>query len=989
MDTTPICPSCGKPLDSNAPRGLCPECLMKGAFPTGTDTGGKSPPFVPPKIEELAAKFPQLEIIEFIGQGGMGAVYKARQKQLDRIVALKILPPQIAAGPGFAERFTREAQAMAKLNHPHIITLYEFGQADGLFYFLMEYVDGINLRQLLRTGKIAPKEALAIVPQICEALQYAHDRGIVHRDIKPENILLSKEGRVKIADFGVAKIVAPGPEPAAENAPAPPADLTQAGSAVGTPQYMAPEQIKNSAEVDHRADIYSLGVVFYQMLTGELPSAKIEPPSRKVYIDVRLDEVVLRALEKKPELRYQQANDVKTCVETIAQTPPVGVAIPDAAAFIQAASARDYSLNITHCLNRAWNLLVSDFWRTVGICALIWLLSYVARRSIAGIIVGYPLIGGLWLYFLNRIRRHPASIETTFSGFKVAFLQLVLVGLVTVVLTVLGFVCLVLPGIYLSVAWTFAVALVADKQLDFWPAMSLSRRVISRHWWKFFWFLIVLALIHLVGFMLFVVGIFVAIPLSLAALAYAYEDIFGPVAGAQGAAPVGAPITPPRQGGGLGVAAGVALGTAAAVLFIAFLGLMAAIAIPNFVRARQHAQAMHEQQVAERSFLIGQAWFPGGDSIKITSVERTTNRMVVKGHYDLVSHDDAHLDLFITATNLGSTPIDSLQEMAISKGKGDFTLIHPKVVPGLPHVSMYADGHPFASLYFGNQQQADEESQASWITNTTTASTETWSPTLAPGEKPDLSQILQQGVDLKNGGDYEGSLQHFIWYFNHSRSGDSGQGGVRLSFALMYWTQLGDLYPKAKLALIEIRDADENQFSEGQGGFQLFQEIASLNDYLKDDEATLTLFDSTARRDPQLAGECFLFAEGLLIQKGDYQTCLKYVGDPEGAFNQMCQSRQRMKQMEEQNAARNEEMTKHFQEMAKTNSLFAHLPAPVAPPPMADKMFVGQVRQLVEILVGVGNTAEAEKIQGQALAVLDDPGLRSAVSDAEKEVQTH
>src|SRR5580700_332258 len=206
MDTQPICPSCGKPLEASAPKGLCPECLMKGAFPTGTDTDGAAR-FVPPTLQELAAKFPQLEILEFIGQGGMGAVYKARQKQLDRIVALKILPPQAATDPGFADRFTREARALAQLNHPHIVTLYEFGQADGLFYFLMEFVDGINLRQVLNAGRIAPKEALAIVPQICDALQFAHERGIVHRDIKPENILMSKQGAVKIADFGVAKIV--------------------------------------------------------------------------------------------------------------------------------------------------------------------------------------------------------------------------------------------------------------------------------------------------------------------------------------------------------------------------------------------------------------------------------------------------------------------------------------------------------------------------------------------------------------------------------------------------------------------------------------------------------------------------------------------------------------------------------------------------------------------------------------------------------------
>jgi len=174
METKQICSICGKPLVPGAPEGLCPECLLKAGLGTGVDigadTGGKAPRFVPPKIEELAGKFPQLEILEFIGQGGMGAVYKARQKQLDRIVALKILPPQAASGLGFAERFTREARALARLNHPHIVTLYEFGQADGLFYFLMEFADGVNLRQLLNISRMASREALAIVPQICEAL---------------------------------------------------------------------------------------------------------------------------------------------------------------------------------------------------------------------------------------------------------------------------------------------------------------------------------------------------------------------------------------------------------------------------------------------------------------------------------------------------------------------------------------------------------------------------------------------------------------------------------------------------------------------------------------------------------------------------------------------------------------------------------------------------------------------------------------------------
>jgi predicted Ser/Thr protein kinase len=319
------CPQCGRVLPAGAPAGLCPACLLAQGGATETATGAAAPPFQPPSLAEIAPLFPQLEILELIGKGGMGAVYKARQKELDRIVALKILPPGIGNEPAFAERFTREAKALAKLNHPGIVTIYDFGRTDGLFYFFMEFVDGVNLRQLLQAGRVSAREALAIVPQICDALQFAHDQGIVHRDIKPENILLDRRGRVKVADFGLAKLVGVGNEPAAADVTAAglPA-LTESGKVMGTPNYMAPEQVEHPTDVDHRADIYALGVVFYQMLTGELPGRPIQPPSKKVQIDVRLDEVVLRALEKRPELRYQQASVLKTQVETIATTPASG-----------------------------------------------------------------------------------------------------------------------------------------------------------------------------------------------------------------------------------------------------------------------------------------------------------------------------------------------------------------------------------------------------------------------------------------------------------------------------------------------------------------------------------------------------------------------------------------------------------------------------------------------------------------------------------------
>src|SRR6266487_3360877 len=354
------CPQCGATLPEGALAGLCPACLLKQGAEAETAVPPEAAAFQPPSVEEVARLFPHLEILELVGKGGMGAVYKARQPALDRLIALKILPPQVASGPGFAERFNREARALAKLNHPNIVGVHEFGQANGMPFFIMEFVDGPNLRQLERAGKLSPREALQIVPQICEALQFAHDEGIVHRDIKPENILLDKKGRVKIADFGIAKIMGREGE----------ADLTETKGAIGTPHYMAPEQVEKPQEVDHRADIFALGVVFYEMLTGELPLGKFAPPSRKVQVDVRLDDVVLRALEKEPELRYQQASQVKTAVETIASGSGAGaggtVPSPDAEALVQEILARDYTLNIRSCLRRGWALVRSNFWPIVG-----------------------------------------------------------------------------------------------------------------------------------------------------------------------------------------------------------------------------------------------------------------------------------------------------------------------------------------------------------------------------------------------------------------------------------------------------------------------------------------------------------------------------------------------------------------------------------------------------------------------------------------------
>jgi predicted Ser/Thr protein kinase len=384
---------------------------------TETALTGDSPAAQPPlPPEQIAPHFPQLEILECLGRGGMGVVYKARQKALNRLVALKLLAPERVNDPRFAERFSREAQALASLNHPNIVTIHDFGQAGGFYFLLMEYVDGANLRQLLRARKFSPEEALSIVPPLCDALQFAHDRGIVHRDIKPENLLLDKSGRVKIADFGIAKMLGLAAEgqPAAA---APGETATQA--ALGTPGYSAPEQVATPQRVDNRADIYSLGVVFYEMLTGELPGKPIEPPSKKVNIDVRLDEVVLHALEREPERRYQQASQIKTDVETIARTPPGPGAAAHAASSAApspgaapAAGPPDQPLRKWHDRIKVLGVLNTIF-GSIGIlmCPVCW---FVFLPSSLKIHANQPMMTE-WLY-LGYMLALPLSCVVLLSG---------------------------------------------------------------------------------------------------------------------------------------------------------------------------------------------------------------------------------------------------------------------------------------------------------------------------------------------------------------------------------------------------------------------------------------------------------------------------------------------------------------------------------------------------------------------------------------------
>lgn len=278
-------------------------------------SGREAGSWAAPAAEELAGIFPGFEVEELLGRGGMGAVYRARQASLDRDVAIKILPPDLGEDPEFAERFRREAQTVPRLNHPNIVHVHDFGHEpdSGLFYLVMEFVDGSDLREWIAETPMAPDLALRVAGEVCEALGHAHELGFVHRDVKPANVFLDAAGRVKIGDFGLAKLF---------SAPAGALELTTTGYAMGTADYCAPEVLRgDNGAIDCRADIFSLGVMLYELLTGARPRGNFAPPSRKVRVSRRVDAVVLKAIDEAPERRFASAeraeNPLKATTEYV------------------------------------------------------------------------------------------------------------------------------------------------------------------------------------------------------------------------------------------------------------------------------------------------------------------------------------------------------------------------------------------------------------------------------------------------------------------------------------------------------------------------------------------------------------------------------------------------------------------------------------------------------------------------------------------------
>lgn len=306
-------PSSMPPDDDKDLSGLGRD-LLGGSTPAS----GSNPKsgWQPPTVEELHAILPHYEVSRMLGRGGMGAVYMGRQISLDRPVAIKILSGALEEDDfGFKERFKNEARAMAKLSHPGIIAVHDFGEtADGLLYIVMEYVDGTDVaRMIAAEGRLHTEHAMAITAHVCDALAYAHARGIIHRDIKPANIMVGYDGVVKVADFGLAKVHAGEGQTLG---------LTMSGMAMGTMHFIAPEALEYGSTVDHRADLYAVGVMLFQMLTGKLPQGMFRMPSLQVPgMDPRYDGIIARAMYEDREQRYQSATELRADLDGILTQP--------------------------------------------------------------------------------------------------------------------------------------------------------------------------------------------------------------------------------------------------------------------------------------------------------------------------------------------------------------------------------------------------------------------------------------------------------------------------------------------------------------------------------------------------------------------------------------------------------------------------------------------------------------------------------------------
>lgn len=1134
MDTAKTCPKCGKPLAANAPAGLCPECLMQAGFPTGTepDPGTKKHRFQPPSMEELKPHFSQLEILSYIGQGGMGAVYKARQPMLDRYVALKILPPEASSSPGFTERFTREARALARLNHPNIVSVYEFGQSGGYYYLLMEFVDGVNLREMERAQRLLPAQALSIVPKICEALQYAHDEGVVHRDIKPENILVDKKGRVKIADFGIAKIL--GAETNDR--------ITGAQHVVGTPHYMAPEQVEKPLSVDHRADIYSLGVVFYEMLTGELPLGRFAAPSKKVQIDVRLDDVVLRALEKEPEQRYQQASVFKTQVETIATDPrePARGAGPSAEpAALKAAEewlafvdARNYSaswedatrfrgaftkedwikkldqvrlplgrmssrklvkvkkfsippglstgsrltVTFTSCfaeLNAATEMVCllltsSGRWKTIG-----YRIHPQFAKSRAGLLGSFPIPQERWLrpilwivaalLFLNFALPHTRDFNrfglsqpwiflpdsahgTIFNPFSTSFYSGIISLLLAIVLfSTRGKATDTLLSRRRLYRWATAVLLavlvaVGIRAVVIEPFKAMNDAVapeITPGSRVFVYKLardfkpgdIVVYRYSATGkFDKYLLGRVAEYPdngqVSIerrheAALRIAIGDVVGKVIfNTRSDSPYNRP-TPTfgpvveRTLNDLATKTNCALNLITGELLTP---------PPDILEYLYPIHKFSKPSEYQKMYNTVGNWCRENDVHLIGPVTRTPHLNALAGLDDFgpaqwsMSVEDL-TNFFLQpppGALIGSSSVPvAVETRADNSGTYAFKTVYGAL--GLFKIlSTNKWPNPSITIKYkvlrdGNTDMANNSPQPDPTNAIPLASAELWAPSPMPTNSMGVHKVLDDAQKLADAGEYEKALQHYIWYYNHALEIDGGQSGVRGSFALSYWMDLGEKYPKALQALAEIRDDTAERLRVGHGGFKTFMDLHNLNGELKDDEGTYAVFKTIEQHDSHLAKQCYPIIEDMFVAKGEYQTSRKYIDDPQAKYERIRHNYEMemgtAKRMATFQAKINRDIAAVQARIASNappttvdeNSILRSIPSRGLMPPdpsaalprFAQERFVTEVCRLIEILLATGSPEKAEDILRQAKEVLQSPKFDSAIDDAKQRIAAH
>ena len=336
MKTTRTCPTCKTPLPADAPEGLCPACLLQ---PTVASVTRPPPPgphsYAEPRATETKNPVPgtrlgyvgDYELLEEIARGGMGVVYRARQTSLKRIVAVKMIRSGELAGATEVKRFRAEAEAAAQLQHPNIVAIHEIGEHEGRHFFSMDFVAGKNLAQIADGKPVAERQAAEWVGSIAEAVQFAHQRGVLHRDLKPQNILVDAEGRPHVTDFGLAKNLRAD------------SGVTQAGAVMGSPSYMAPEQARGRNDlVGPASDVYALGAVLYELLTGRAPfrgESPVEtlhrvvndevarPGSLNPGVSADLETICLKCLEKDPTLRYPTARALAEDVARFLAGEPV------------------------------------------------------------------------------------------------------------------------------------------------------------------------------------------------------------------------------------------------------------------------------------------------------------------------------------------------------------------------------------------------------------------------------------------------------------------------------------------------------------------------------------------------------------------------------------------------------------------------------------------------------------------------------------------